>query len=99
MQDSSAKKKLVVRLNALRQIRTLLELYTQRKQPFGSNSAHYVWRKNSFTSVSKNTIPTVKYRGWSNMSWGCFSVNGTGTLHIVEVNMNGVMYSGIERGI
>lgn len=40
---------------------TLVKL--NKKELFGNNSAHHIWRKKGHVYDPKNTIPTVKYRG------------------------------------
>ncbi len=48
-----------------------------------------VYRKINEAFKEKNTVPTVKHGGGSNMFWGCFAASGTGFLDCV----NGIMKS------
>ena len=49
-----------------------------------------VYRKRNEAYKEKNTVPTVKYGGGSNMFWGCFAASGTGCIDCVQ----GIMKSG-----
>ena len=42
--------------------------------------------------LPRNTISTVKHGGGSIMAWGCFTVHGTGELHIIDGKMDSSMY-------
>ena len=59
-------------------------LMKQKKELFGHNDHHYVWRKRREACKPKNTIPNVKHRGDSIMLWGCFAAGGTGALHKID---------------
>ncbi len=56
---------------------------------FGKVHHGTVYRKRNEAFKEKNTVPTVKHGGGSNMFWGCFAASGTGCLDCV----NGIMKS------
>lgn len=68
---------------------TLIRRY--KIEPFGNNSACQVWRKKGCAYDPKNTMTTVKHGVGASWYGVWFSTNSTGTLHIIEENMNGVM--------
>ena len=65
-------------------------LWTETKVELFSKG-HYgtVYRKRNEAFKEKNTAPTVKNGGGSEMSWGCFAASGIGCLDCV----NGIMKS------
>ena len=64
--------------------------------------AHYctVYRKQNEAFKEKNTVPTVKHGGGSQMFWGCFAASGTGCLDCVHGIMKSEDYQRIlERNV
>ena len=64
--------------------------------------AHYctVYRKWNEAFKEKNTVPTVKHGGGSQMFWGCFAASGTGCLDCVHGIMKSEDYQIIlERNV
>ena len=59
--------------------------------------AHYctVYRKGKEAFKEKNTVPTVKHGGGSQMFWGCFAASGTGCLDCVHGIMKSEDYQRI----
>ena len=56
----------------------------KQKYLFDHNDHCYVWRKKGEACKPKNTISTVKHRGGSIMSWGCFAAGRAGALHKIN---------------
>uniref|UniRef100_A0AAY5KMK4 Tc1-like transposase DDE domain-containing protein n=1 Tax=Esox lucius TaxID=8010 RepID=A0AAY5KMK4_ESOLU len=63
-----------------------------KKNLFGKNLTHCVWRRKNAELHPKNIIPTVKHGGGNIMLWGCFSAKGPGRLIRVKERINGAMY-------
>ncbi|KAI3362909.1 hypothetical protein L3Q82_011504 [Scortum barcoo] len=59
---------------------------------FGKNSTCRVWRRKNAELHPKNTIPTVKHRGWKHHALGLFFCKGTRTTDPCKGKMNGAMY-------
>ena len=59
---------------------------------FGKNTATSVWRKNGTANKKHNTIPTVKFGGYSIIIWGCFSSKGTSEFQVIRGRIKGSMY-------
>jgi hypothetical protein len=62
---------------------------------FGSDGKCKIWRKPNTALDKRNLKITVKLGGGKVMLWGCFSVQGVGSLVFIEGNMNNPMYRNI----
>ena len=67
---------------------------------FGKAQYCTVYRKQNEAFKDKNTVPTVKHGGGSQMFWGCFAASGTGCLDCVQGIMKSEDYQIIlERNL
>ena len=55
---------------------------------------NYVWRKNGNAYSPQNMILAVKFGVGNIMVWGCFSLNGTSNMKIIEGRLNAKKYQG-----
>ena len=62
---------------------------------FGKARHSTIYRKWNEAYKEKNTVPTVKYGGYSKMFWGCFAASGTGCLDCVQGIMKSEDYQKI----